>query len=425
MKELIKFSLKRRFFNSATLLLNVLLCLFVCAVVFADRLIEVINPSMLENQKIILQVDDVIEAALTEADMPGIEFVQDDRSHEEILREMPKGYVLYYEDTYKLASQYEIPKESLKAVETMLLNIHQTLSLSEFLSIEEQEVLNQSLELENVVFHENVEMDTGKQNIVFMLITSIYFTMLSFSTTVANEVIYEKSTRQLELILTSISARTHFLSKMAVGWLNIVIQAFALILYVFGAGILRIIYDEGKGLISFVNKLGLFTIEQTTILQFLSSIPIELEFVMKLVFILFFLMMGILLLQMVLVVISSFIANIEEAGNVQGPFYMILLGIYYFALSVNTPYQMSEGIGFVLSFFPFLNMLFMPCRLLIQNVSFVELTLSALASSVFMWLILTKGPLIYQRGVLDYTSKGFLGVMKKAFYDENKKEVSP
>ena len=74
---------------------------------------------------------------------------------------------------------------------------------------------------------------------------------------------------------------------------------------------------------------------------------------------------------------------------------------------------MSEGIGFILSFFPFLNMLFMPCRLLIQNVSFIELSLSALISCIFMALILSKGPLIYQRGVLDYTSKGFLGVMKK------------
>ncbi|MGN1344456.1 MAG: hypothetical protein ACI4U3_07740, partial [Traorella sp.] len=120
----------------------------------------------------------------------------------------------------------------------------------------------------------------------------------------------------------------------------------------------------------------------------------------------------------VLVVLSSFISNIEEAGNVQGPFYMLLMAVYYLAISLNTPYQMSEGIGYILSFFPFLSMLFMPCRLLIQNVSILELGLSALISLVFMYLVVSQGSIIYQRGVLDYTSKGFIDIMKKMFIRE-------
>ena len=422
MKELVKFSLKRRFCNSATVLLNVLLCLVVSAVLFADQLIQLVNPSMLESQKIFLNVDEVIASFLMNMEQEGIEFIADKSPSEEILKKYPKAFVLYYEEGYKMASEYEASKEMIQAIEAILQNVHQTLTLNECLSIEEMEQLNQSLKIENIVSHQDVAMDTDKQNLVFMVITSIYFTMLSFSTSVANEVIYEKSTRQLELILTSVSAKTHFLSKMTVGWLAILVQVMMMVIYVLAAGLVRLMFDEGRGLIRLVNQLHLLNIEEETIPDFLKSLPIEGDFILKLIFILFFLMMGILLLQMVLVVISSFIANIEEAGNVQGPFYMILLGIYYFTLSVNTPYQMSEGIGFVLSFFPFLNMLFMPCRLLIQHVSIIELSLSALISCIFMWLILSKGPLIYQRGVLDYTSKGFLGVMKKTFGREIKNE---
>lgn len=204
---------------------------------------------------------------------------------------------------------------------------------------------------------------------------------------------------------------------MIVGWLGIILQFLSiLILGSFWIG-LRHLYDEGRGLIHFVNQLQLIHIEQETIWGILTHLPIDGELIIKLLFIFFFLMMGILLLQMILVVISSFIANIEEAGNVQGPFYLILLGIYYFTLSMNTPYQMSEGIGYVCSFLPFLNMLFMPCRLLIQDVKMIELVLSAIISSICMMLILAKGPSIYQRGVLDYSSKGFLTVLKKTFFD--------
>lgn len=418
MNELIKFSLKRRFMNSATILLNILLAILVCAVFFADQLIQLINPSLLEGVKIYVQVDKAIETSLLEMNTDGIEFIVDERVKEDILEEHPKAFVLYVKNGYKLLSQYEISTEMMNMIQSALQTIHQQLTLSTSLTIEEMEQLNQSLVLENIVTNQQVQMDADKQNLVFMLITSIYFTMLSFSTSVANEVIYEKSTRQLELILTSVSAKTHFLSKMSVGWMTILIQTFTIVGYAGIAAILRNSFDEGRGLIQLINKLGLFKIEQKTLWEFIRQLPIDPTFLIKLFFIFFFLFMGILLLQMILVVISSFIANIEEAGNVQGPFYMILLGIYYFALSINTPYQMSEGIGFVLSFFPFLNMLFMPCRLLIQNVRLIELMLSAMISCIFMWLILMKGPKIYQRGVLDYTSKGFLGVMKKTMKSE-------
>lgn len=94
---------------------------------------------------------------------------------------------------------------------------------------------------------------------------------------------------------------------------------------------------------------------------------------------------------MILVILSSFIANVEEAGNIQAPFYLILMGVYYFALSVNTPYQMSEGIGFILSFLPFFSMLFMPCRLLIQNVSMFELMLSYMIPFSAIFFVVKKG----------------------------------
>lgn len=419
MRELVKFSLKRRFFNHATILLNILLCVVVCGVVFADRIIDLVNPSMLDHQKIFLMVDHHLQDALMELDTQGVEFLPAEGTKEALLNEAPKAYVLYYEEGYKLYSQYEIPKEMKQMVTSVLQNIHQNMVLSESLTEQQLKALNQEFTVENVVVNQEIEMNSDKQNLVFMVMTSIYFTMLSFSTSVANEVIYEKSTRQLELILTSVSAKTHFLSKMLVGWLGIVVQAICLGVDVVLALMLRICFDEGRGLIQLVNKLGWMVIQEETIFEFIRQISIESEFMIQLFFIFFFLMMGILLLQMVLVVLSSFIANIEEAGNVQGPFYLILLAVYYFALSMNTPYQMSEGVGFVCSFLPFLNMLFMPCRLLIQNVSILELSLSAFISCGFMMFILLKGPYIYQKGVLDYTSRGFLGIMKKTFEKEN------
>lgn len=418
MKELVSFSLRRRFFNGTTILLNILLCIVACGVLFADKVLEIVNPSMFDDQRIYLNLDDVVEETLMNLDTKGVEFIVDDREYKIIIEEDPKAYVLYYDDGYKVASYYSIDENLVDVLRSMMERVHETLTLSTTLTLEEFEMLNQELELKNVVIQENVSMGSDKQNLVFMFISSLYFTMLSFSTSVANEVIYEKSTRQLELILTSVSAKSHFLSKMTVGWLGILIQAGLVAVYVLIAGVLRHLYDGGKGFIKVINHLELFTIKQETFVEFFKSINFEFDFFIKIGCVFLFLIIGILTLQMIMVVLSSFIVNIEEAGNVQGPLYMVLIAVYYFAISVNTPYHMSEGIGYILSFFPFLNMLFMPCRLLIQNVSILELSLSGLLSITFMYLVITKGAKIYQRGVLDYTSRDFIGVLKKTFESE-------
>ena len=266
--------------------------------------------------------------------------------------------------------------------------------------------------IENQVQNEGIEVSEDRQNLIFMVITSIYFTMLSFSTTVANEVIYEKSTKTLELILTSVSAKAHFLSKMVVGWLAIFIQMLLVCGYLLLWFIIRNSFDQGNQLLLFIEKAGLLNNGCKTFAELWGQIHLEPSFILKLLFILAFLYTGILFIQMILVILSSFIANVEEAGNIQAPFYLILMGVYYFALSVNTPYQMSEGIGFILSFLPFFSMLFMPCRLLIQNVSMFELMLSYMISFSAIFFVVKKGSAVYQRGVLDYSSKGALGVIK-------------
>ena len=171
-------------------------------------------------------------------------------------------------------------------------------------------------------------------------------------------------------------------------------------------------YDQGIGLIELINQLQLIHLEEKTFGALLGSIHVEGAFIFQCIFIFIFLMLGIIFVQMLLSIIASFVNSVEQAGSIQSPFYLILLAIYYFALSINTPYQLSEGIGFYCSFFFFLNMLLMPSRLLVQNVPIIELLLSASISIFAMIILFEKGSSIYQKGVLDYTGKGLMKIMQ-------------
>lgn len=412
MQVLIAFSLKRRFLNASTMLLNVLLALIITAAFFADEIVNFINPSLFDEQKVYLQVDEVVSEALMQMEMEGIVFETTDKSAAEIIEEDAKAYVLTHEENYQLITKYPIDETTQLLFNEILTSVHQNLALSEVLQEEALAYSQIQIQVENEAMQKDVDVDPNKQNLIFMIITSIYFTMLSFSTSVANEVVYEKSTRQLELILTSVSAKTHFLSKMLIGWLSILLQLGCTIFFVVSAFLLRNSYDQGIGLIELINQLQLIHLEEKTFGALLGSIHVEGAFIFQCIFIFIFLMLGIIFVQMLLSIIASFVNSVEQAGSIQSPFYLILLAIYYFALSINTPYQLSEGIGFYCSFLPVLNMLLMPSRLLVQNVPIIELLLSASISIFAMIILFEKGSSIYQKGVLDYTGKGLMKIMQ-------------
>lgn len=414
MKELIRFSLKRRFLNSATFVLYGLMFVIFGGLFFSDELLNWINPDMFKDQIIYLNQQDELSLALKDYEIPRLRILYEEKEAKKLLEDDPKAYVLTFEEGYKLYSNYALDESIMATLSTLLTQIRQSMLLSETLPEEQAILMNEEIEISNEVIHQQVELDSDKQNLLFMVITSIYFTMLSCSTSVANEVIYEKSTRQLELILTSVSAKKHFISKILVGWLAILMQCMIMILLMIFWFVIRHIYDGGKGLIQLIQQLDLFEITQDELFDFILSLDINGTLLIKIIFILIFLMLGILLTQMVLSVFSSFISSIENASAIQSPFYVILMLVYYFALSVNTPYQMSEGIGYICSFIPFLSMLFMPCRLMIQNVSLYELILSAMISTLTMLMVMKNGIVMYERGVLDHSQiTSFWQIIKK------------
>ena len=113
---------------------------------------------------------------------------------------------------------------------------------------------NQDVIIENNVFDKQTDLSAEKQNLIFVFVTGIYFMMISFVSTVASEVVHEKATKTLELILTSVDAKIHFIAKVLVGWFVILIQSILTLSYLIFALCIRNIYDQGTGLVNFAKK---------------------------------------------------------------------------------------------------------------------------------------------------------------------------
>ena len=108
-----------------------------------------------------------------------------------------------------------------------------------------------------------------------MVITMIYFMMIGFAGMLAQEVVAEKTSNILEMIGTSVSLKTHYYSKIIIGWLSILGQ-FIFVGSVFvGVLLLRVLFDNGRGLLQLLAKYNFidarYTIITSMIKQFLSN----------------------------------------------------------------------------------------------------------------------------------------------------------
>lgn len=396
MKHLIAFSLKRRFNNKAIIILNVLMIILVGVGLFVDKVILEVNPKLFD--PIVLYVDDDLyqKQELFDINAEKITIKLDDQKENSDQLRMK-----FDNDQWIVSSVYPLTADQTSAIYHIIQNYCQN-TLMETIDHQQLTIVNDALfpTMINDVSSSS-EIDATKQNLMFMIITSIYFMMLSYSSVIANEVVYEKTSKILELILTSVSAKTHFISKMLIGWLTIMIQTLLtggiIALWI----LIRNSYDGGFGLLAFGNRLGIIPMKFLSFSELLSYLKIDGQMISAFMIALVFLVLGILFLQMIMVIVSSFVTSIEESSNVQAPCYLILLVIYYFTLFVNNPYQMSEGIGYILSFVPFFSMLFMPCRLLIQNVSAYEIVIALFMAITAIIFILDFGLYFYKQGILD------------------------
>lgn len=412
MKELIRFSLLRRFANRSTKLFNAIVLVAVLLACFSDIIVEIVNPSFFAKEVVyVSKIEDSLFTYLKNNAEDKFEFkqlkgkIKDEVENNRLVLEKGKdGYVLH--------SKYALSFMNIQAFSLQLSRYHKDQIMQSVEDVALFEAYNQEVIVHNKAINKQNDISNDKSTLIFMFVTSVYFMMLSFISGVASEVVNEKATKTLELILTSVSAKMHFYAKLAVGWLVIVIQFLLSASYVLFALLLRSLYDEGSGLIAFIKQLELFQIKGNNFYAVLVSFDFSTAFFIKLASVILFLLIGIIIAQLVLVIISSFVSSMEEASNIQAPFYLLLLGFYYFVLAINNPHDLSEGIGFYLSFLPFFNMLLMPCRILIQDVAWWQLCTSAVVSIALIFCIANKGCKVYEQGVLDYSCKGLLSILK-------------
>lgn len=232
---------------------------------------------------------------------------------------------------------------------------------------------------------------------VFPVIILPFFMLSIFLVqTIGSEINDEKTTRGMEIIISNVSAKTHFFSKILAGNLFVIIQGALLFLYAGLGFFIRKVLINSSLTGGFEKQIG-DIIRSVSGTDFASKliyiIPITL-ILMLLTFVAYSLLAGIL---------AAMTTNSEDFGQMQTPIIIISLLGYYLSIMAG----MFKGALFirVLSYVPFISAVLSPSLLILGQIGIVDVLISILITIITNYLLIKYGIRVYKEGILNYSSK--------------------
>lgn len=423
---LTKTSLKRKIDTKSFKIANIILLILIVALLNIDSIIKTFGGDFNKLNKLyVIDKTEVIydnlnknieEISKTVGDTKYFKVTKYDKDEKSAKKEMKKDdkIILLEIDSIqkaKITSQgyidpvpYQIVYQALNSAKTnaaiSMTNIDQTELAKIMSNIEiERKVLDKDKK------SEDESMETIMTTVFPVVILPFFMLTVFLIQMIGMEVNDEKTTRGMEIIISNVSPKTHFFSKILSGNIFVIGQALLLLIYALIGLLLRQYLGAG----SIFDSLGgqMSTIfESITQTEFFSKlgyiIPLTLV-LMILSFISYSLLAGIL---------ASITTNAEDFSQMQTPMMIILVIGYYLAMMAGV----FKGALFIkiLSYVPFISAILSPSLLVLGQIGIIDVIIAILLNIGAIWLLVRYGLRIYKIGILNYSSKDLWKKMFKA-----------
>lgn len=339
-----------------------------------------------------------------------------DKLKKEMLKEETNDIILKLQKTDGIITAEMTSFEYVDAITLQLLtnainNAKTKIALSES-DIDKEELAKIQAPVDITRIYLNDELDENYEFIKYLstmlipvFIVPFFFLIIMVIQMIGAEINEEKSSKSMEIIITSVSPKIHFISKMITSNLYAVVQALLFVVYfiiglfirtkISGLNLTESFGDNVSGMIKTFMESGMLN-------DILRAVPWVI-IMLVLSFIAYSLLAGIL---------ASMTTNQEDFSQLQTPLMILIMVGYYIALMAST-YEKSTFI-IILSVIPFLSSIIAPVLLIIGQIGVVEILISILMLILTIFLLLKYGLRIYKVGILNYSSEGLWKKMWKS-----------
>lgn len=249
---------------------------------------------------------------------------------------------------------------------------------------------------------ENMEMIMGT---VFPTVILPFFILVVFLVQmIGAEINEEKQTRSMEVIISNVSPKAHFFSKVIASNGFVLLQGLLLILY----GILALVIRNYTGISSASSITSQISDVWNSLVA--SGFVDKLTYIIPLTLIL--MVLSFLTYSLVAGILASMTVSMEDYQQIQAPIMMICLAGYYLAIMAGM-FQGSTLIR-ILSYVPFLSCLLSPALLVIGQIGIFDVVISIIILCGFNYILIRYGLKIYKIGILNYSTDKMWSKLLKA-----------
>lgn len=434
LKYLTKLSLDKKIKTKWFLIANIILLVIIAGIINIDSIIKFFGGDFDKKTEIVVidnascyndfvkTFDSTREYLDTLKDAKITKYDKDKESLYEDIKKKDKILLVINEDSTNFINVEMITKSNIdnttyQVITTILNNIKKDKALSYYgVSNEILDHISSYVDVKRTKLDDEESVDEMMELVmstIFPIVILPFFTLTMFLVQmIGAEINEEKTTRGMEIIISNVSPKVHFLSKIISGNVFVLLQGLLLIVYLLIGIFIRyistgVLVNGGNilsgGVGSYVNKIT-SSLELTGVLDKMQIIiPITL-ILMVVTFIAYSLVAGIL---------ASMTTNMEDYQQVQTPIMVISFISYYLSVAA----AMFKGSIFikVLSFIPFFSALLAPSLLVLGQITIVDAIISILLTVGLIFVLVKYGLRIYKVGILNYSDTHLWKKMFKAF----------
>lgn len=434
LKYLTKLSLDKKIKTKWFLIANIILLVIIAGIINIDSIIKFFGGDFDKKTEIVVidnascyndfvkTFDSTREYLDTLKDAKITKYDKDKESLYEDIKKKDKILLVINEDSTNFINVEMITKSNIdnttyQVITTILNNIKKDKALSYYgVSNEILDHISSYVDVKRTKLDDEESVDEMMELVmstIFPIVILPFFTLTMFLVQmIGAEINEEKTTRGMEIIISNVSPKVHFLSKIISGNVFVLLQGLLLIVYLLIGIFIRyistgVLVNGGNilsgGVGSYVNKIT-SSLELTGVLDKMQIIiPITL-ILMVVTFVAYSLVAGIL---------ASMTTNMEDYQQVQTPIMVISFISYYLSVAA----AMFKGSIFikVLSFIPFFSALLAPSLLVLGQITIVDAIISILLTVGLIFVLVKYGLRIYKVGILNYSGTHLWKKMFKAF----------
>ena len=428
LKFLTKMSLNKKIKTKWFLVANGLFLLLIVGLINIDSIIKLFGGKFEQEQQILV-IDEV-------GVMDEFKAIYD--SYSEKMMNTNKGSIIKYEGTYdegveevstldklllviskdeenylkaKLVSNENVGTMTNAVINASLATVKNELVVKKYnITNEMMNEMNSMVEVQNVSLSDkDTENDMMTSTILEIIMLPLFMLIMFLVQMIGAEVNEEKSTRSMEIIISNVSPKTHFISKVLASNLFVLIQGGLVLLFAFiGLGI-RYFMSGG-------NLLGSFDGEIKQVIDSISLAGVTNTLTYMIPIIIVMVILTFLAYSLLAGILASMTTNQEDFQQLQAPFLIVSLIGFYLSMMAG----LFKGSIFIkiMSYIPFVSAMLSPTLYLMGEVGLVDLGISIILLVGTIYLLIKYGLRIYKVGILNYSQSGLWKKMFRAMKDK-------